>query len=83
MASHIIITPALVVDLAGDGGNIFTILATVSKWMREQGWPAQLAESMFNAAVSAPNYAAALRAVSDHSGAQFVYHGRAHSLGRH
>ncbi|MGH6824368.1 hypothetical protein [Methyloceanibacter sp.] len=76
MASSIIVTSALVVDLHGDQGNIFAVLATVTAWMREQGFPPHLQESMFNSALSACSYAAALKVIADHSGAQFVFCGR-------
>ena len=81
MARAIIVTPALVVDISGDNGNVFCILSVVSAWMSREGFPPQFAEQIFDAAISSCSYAAALKVIAEYSGAQFVYCGRPLELG--
>jgi hypothetical protein len=77
-------THPLTVEIAGELGNIFSVLSRVSHYMRERGYPEELVELMFNEAVSSRSYQTALLKISVITGAQYTLHGRlVHQLGRH
>ena len=76
-------THPLTVEISGDQGNVFAILSTVSRYMRDTGMPGELIEHMFNEAMSASSYQAALMKITVITGCQYTHHGHpVHQLGK-
>ena len=74
--SNIQPVPELVIELGGEGGNIFEVLKKVSAHLSDHGYPPELIESLFDEVLSTTSYPGALTMVWAISGCKFTIHGK-------